>query len=327
VIPDVILDGLAARPDDPAVWQVLTDFLLENDAREAPLARLELDLMRGFSDPDRIGEFAAARGLRSMLPGEPWRSYSALWRCGFAVKLTLDLGWPAADLRAAASSRGVQGLHALTLTQRNPHPEAVVPEEAPLAARLRDLQPVIPRFLRRLSLRLEGLTLARREVEQSEVLLAVLDLLPPSVAQLDVALGRLEPASYAAVLALAQRVKALVLDGTVLDPRYAPLVSDWLATGCEVFLGGTRLDSRLPEFAAAQWVPPTCRAWLVDEEEGTVTPITEADNRSVFEVISNPLVARWLRRDLGGWTWAERPLDDGDVVALGDDTPLRFRLR
>lgn len=325
MIPDVILDGMAARPDDPGVWQVLTDYLLENEATEAPLARLELDLMLGLSDPDRIGEFAAARALRSKLPGEPYRSYSALWRCGFAVKLKLDLAMPPADLRDALSSRGVQGLHALTLEDRSTVSRRLGrddPEPRTLVSKLRDVQGVVPRFLRRLSLRLEARPLRDRAVEQRELLETLLELLPPSLTQLDLALGQLEPTSFSAVRALAQKTKALVLDGSPIDPKHVPLVAEWLEL-TEVFLGGTRLDARIPELAAAQWVPPTCRAWLVGEEDGTVTPITEADNRSVFEIISNPLVARWLRRDLGGWTWRGQVVDDGDVL----EPALRLRLR
>ena len=77
-VPDALLDGIASQPDDPGVWEVLTDFLLEQDAPGATLARCDLELFRGISNPDLLGALSEARAKRPKLPFESYGGFDAL---------------------------------------------------------------------------------------------------------------------------------------------------------------------------------------------------------------------------------------------------------
>ena len=82
-VPEALLDGIASRPEEVGVWEVLTDYLLEQDAPGATLARCELELFRGISNPDLLGALSDARARRPRLPFEPYGGFDAIYATYF----------------------------------------------------------------------------------------------------------------------------------------------------------------------------------------------------------------------------------------------------
>ena len=112
-VPEAMLDDIAARPDEPGVWEVLTDYLLEHEAPGATLARCDLELFRGISNPQLLEALSAARAERPKLPLESRNDFAALWRCGFVVRLQLTSGYAAESVKSLLGAPALRGLHHL----------------------------------------------------------------------------------------------------------------------------------------------------------------------------------------------------------------------
>lgn len=330
VLPEAVLDGIAARPEDPGAWEVLADYLAEHDLPGATLARCDLELMRGISNPDLLADLAAARAKRPRLPREPWSGYDAHWRCGLVTRLHLD-SWTDLDdaLPALFAAPALRGLHHLRLDDE--HGRAFDPE-APLPL-LRDrwalaLQHVTP-HLRRLSL---GVTLdrPRAPLVVAAALDAVARHLPPKLERLDLAIGSLSVEALPVLEALAARLQVLNLDGTTLERipslQWRALVD--AAPSCRFFFGGTTLSPREWGAPHVEWLAPEVDAWLEHEVTGALVPLTPRSAHDGFRCLSWPGLERHLRRELQGWSLAagaER-LEDGALLALGGGS-WRFHLR
>jgi hypothetical protein len=326
--PDAILEQLAARPDDLAAWQVLTDFLLETGAPTASLAMCELELLRGISNPDLLEELAAARARREKLPHEPWGGYAAVWRCGFVTRLLLSLQ-SRADLGAVLRAEPVRALHHLVLSDdsgRFGAPLFATDAEAgagPLVERLRAPLVAVTPHLRRFSLRLEERYRPVSPPEQRALLSALKELLPSKLERLDLSLGVLHESSQDALQALLARVPLVNLDGTALPwtPGFAEVLQ---RAGARVCLAGTGLSPRT--FEAKEWLAPDVTAWLEREDSGALVPLTAATTPEGFESPAWPDLRSVLRRELEGWSVGEQPLESGAALqVLGYAVTFRQR--
>lgn len=315
-VPDVILESLAARPEDVGVWQVLTDFLLENGAPGASLAMCELELMKGISNPDLLGELAHARATREKLPHEPWGGYPATWKCGFVVRLQLNLQSRSGDSPAVLRAGAVRGLHQLVLVDDSGRFDAplfgtegeVVPS---LSERLATLLGAVTPHLRRLSLRIEERFVRPSAEEQRALLRRLLEVLPPRLERVDLALGALHELAVEPLLGLITRVGVVNLDGTLL-PSSPGLADQLQRPGRQVFLAGTGLSPRT--VAAKDWLAPEVGAWLEREDTGALVPLTHATNAEGFEAPAWPALRAYLRRDLLGWVVSGELIDPGAVL-------------
>lgn len=183
-VPAQLLDGIASRPDDVGVWEVLTDYLLEQDAPGATLARCDLELFRGISNPELLGALAEARAQRPRLPFEPGAGYDALWRCGYVVKLIVTTRMPGSHLEQLLAAPALAGLHHLHFLDTTPREgwrtyleEVGGGYERPLPTpqRLAQLATAAPPHLRRFSLHLETRMVPLLPVELSRVLELILE--------------------------------------------------------------------------------------------------------------------------------------------------------
>ncbi len=309
-VPEAILDGLAARPDDVGVWEVLTDFLLEQDAPGAVLARCELELLRGISNPELLGALAQARARREKLPYEPWGGFGATWRCGFVVRLVLSLKLPPAHVREVLSAPAVRGLHHLVLEDvSGRHAGAGFWNEqgglgagefpTAVAERLRGLLGAVTPYLRRFSLRLEERFMPMLATEQRDVLTALAESLPGNVERVDLSLGALQPFACPGLLNLAQRVRVLNLDGSRLpELPDVELIKALVATGASICLGGTGLSPRTLTVPGVEWLAPDVTAWLENEAAGWVTPLTPSAKAGGYDAASWPSAGAHLPREL-----------------------------
>ena len=308
-IPEGILDGIAARPDDLGAWEVLSDFLLENDAPGAALARYDLELLRGISNPDILIALADARAQRPKLPHEPWGGFSAQWRCGFLVRLTLVLHLRDQQLREVLAAGATQGLHTLVLEEDATRGELSVP----LVGRLHAAAAAVTRHVRRLSIRLAPRATPLLAHHQREAVSSLLEVLPPRLERVDLALGRLDAVALPELITLAGRLPSLNLDGTQL-PEDPELISALLATRATVFLGGTGLSPRSrPD---APWLAPDVTAWLEEEQTGCVTPLTPSTKACGFDAPSWPALASSLKHDLLGWSHRDLALEAATTLTF-----------
>ncbi len=157
-VPDALLDGIVSQPDEAGVWEVLTDYLLEHDAPGATLARCDLELFRGISNPDLLGALAEARQQRPKLPFEPEGGYEAMWRCGYVVKLYASTRLPGHQLEKVLTAPALAGLHHLRfedVSSRGQHTLFDEERPLPIPRRLAQLCSAATPRLRRFSLHLE----------------------------------------------------------------------------------------------------------------------------------------------------------------------------
>jgi len=329
-VPDSILDGVAARPDDVGVWEVLSDYLLEQDAPEAALARCDLELMRGISNPELLEQLSEARARRPKLPYEPWGGFSATWRCGFVVRLTLDARLPPEHVAEVLRARATRGLNTLVFEDssgRNaardfdwPGRMAVGEPPRSIVQRVQALTGAVTPHLRRLSLRLEERFMPLLGNEQRDLLDALTASLPASTKRVDLALGTLDAFAVPSLLALARRLELLNLDGTLLS-------SELLAALAEVHpvlrVAGTGLSlaGRDVSFFA-----PDVAAWLERDDTGAVIPLTPSTKAEGFDAPAWPALGRVLRCELLGWTVGQGVLDDGARLSV-DGAVFTLRLR
>lgn len=336
LVPDALLDGIAARPDEAGVWEVLTDYLLEQDAPGATLARCDLELFRGISNPDLLGALAEARAQRPKLPFEPYGGFDALWRCGYVVRLQLSTRIPGPHLEQLLAAPALRGLHHLRfedLTAREGG-RAFFEELGglPIAQRMAQLSAAVTPHLRRFSLHLEERAMPLLPPDVSHVLEALTAGLPKKVERVDLAFSELAEPSLEALGALARRVKQLNLDGTKLTALSPAAVLRLVegAPGCTFFLGGTWRSARELLHPRVQWLAPDVVAWLEHEQTGVVTPLTPTTPHDGFEAPSWRGLARHLRRELLGWSRVEGRsltlIEDGAQLLL-DGAVWRFRLR
>ena len=335
-VPDALLDGIAAQPDDPGVWEVLCDYLLEQDDPGATLARCDLELFRGISNPDLLGALSEARARRPKLPFEPYGGYDVLWRCGYVVRLLLSTEVSAAYVAPLLAAPALRGLHHLRFEDRSARDggRSFVNELGgpPLTPRLTQLCAAVTPHLRRFTLDLEERMMPVLPTELAHVLDALTAGLPRKVERVDLALTQLEAPSLEALGALARRVKQLNLDGTRmtrLDPAALRRAVEG-APDCTFFLGGTWRSARELVHPRIQWLAPDVVAWLEHEETGVVVPLTPSSPHDGFLAPSWRQLRRSLRRELLGWSRVDGAslvlIDDGDQLEL-DDAIWRFHLR
>lgn len=320
-VPDFILEGLSARPDDVGVWQVLTDFLLENDAPGASLAMCELELMKGISNPELLGQLADARAQRPKLPHEPWGGYQALWKCGFVVRLTLDVR----SARGVLMAPAVRGLHMLSLVDESGRFGTTEPRFS-VAARVGELLEAATPHLHRVAVRLEALRSGPVDTSQQRAVVAgLLSALPKKVQRLDLALGALHEASQAKLVELARRVPSLNLDGTRL-PHSPGFVAELVAAGAQVFCGGTGLPKQEYDAVVKHWLAPDVAAWVERLDTGALIPLTPTTTSEGFEAPAWPRLRAALRRDLLGWSRAGQVLDTTAEFSV-DGVEVKFTQR
>lgn len=334
LVPDAILDGIAARPDDVGAWEVLTDYLLERDAPGAVLARCDLELLRGISNPDLLGALAEARAQRPKLPFEPYGGFDALWRCGYVVRLQLSTRIPGEQLAQLLAAPALAGLHHLRfedLTAREGG-RAFFEELGgqSIAQRMTQLAAAVTPHLRRFSLYLQERAMPLLPPDATQVLEALTAGLPKKVQRVDLSFSQLTEPSLEALGALARRVQELNLDGTRLTTLSLESLQALVdgAPRCTFFFGGTWRSERELIHPRVRWLTPEVVAWLEHEEKGVVIPLSPAHPHDDFESPAWPSLRRHLRRELLGWSRTGAPglLDDGALLQL-DGAAWRFRLR
>lgn len=332
-VPDAVLDGIAARPDEPGVWEVLTDFLLEHDAPGATLARCDLELFKGISNPDLLGTLAEARAQRPRLPFEPLGGFDAMWRCGYVVKLQASTRMPGHQLEQVLRAMALAGLHHLRFEDLSPREgrstylELISGDERPLpiAQRLAQVCSNVTPHLRRFSLHLERRTLPLLPAELSGALDALAACLPNKVERVDLSVTELGELSVDALIGLARRVKALNLDGTSLTALREPSLQRLFegAPDTTFFLGGTGLSSRKLLHPRVEWLAPDAVAWLEDQH-GAYTPLTPERPHDGFESPSWLSLGHYLRRDLMGWSRPDGSLLGDRALLLIDGEVWKF---
>lgn len=318
-VPDALLDGIAARPDEAGVWEVLTDYLLEHDAPGATLARCDLELFKGISNPDLLGTLAEARSQRPRLPFEPLGGFDAMWRCGYVVKLQASTRMPGHQLEQVLRAQALAGLHHLRFEDQTPREgrhtylELISGDEKPLpiAQRLAQVCSSVTPHLRRFSLHLERRTLPLLPAELSSGLDSLAACLPSKVERVDLSLTELGELSVDALIGLAKRVKQINLDGTKLIALGEHSVQRLLdsAPDTTFFLGGTGLSSRKLLHPRVQWLAPDAIAWLEDQHGGYI-PLSADRPLDGFESPSWLGLGHWLKRDLMGW----QKVEDGSLI-------------
>lgn len=334
VVPDFILESIAARPEDVGVWQVLTDFLLENDAPGASLAMCELELMKGISNPDLLGQLADARAQRPKLPDEPWGGYAALWKCGFVVRLQLSLQSHRFEslpnmLRAPA----VRGLHMLVLVDdsgRFGAPLYAMPDEPAFQwtvdGRVGALLEAAPPFLKRVAIHVEERRGGDVDPSQQSALISrLITSMPKKLERLDLSMGTLHEGAQPQLLELARRVPLLNLDGTTL-PHNPGYVEQLVAAGKHVCLAGTGLPLNEFEGVVKHWLAPDVCASVQRLDTGALIPLTPLTRAEGYEVPSWPNLRGTLQRDLFGWSVGERVLGTTAEFSV-DGVEVKFTQR
>lgn len=322
-VPEAMLDDIAARPDEPGVWEVLTDYLLEHEAPGATLARCDLELFRGISNPQLLEALSAARAERPKLPLESRNDFSALWRCGFVVRLQLTSRYAAESVKSLLGAPALRGLHHLRWQDTTARNESIFEGDfqrppVSIPRRMTELTAAAPLHLRRFSLRLEGRRRPLPPSELSEVLEVLTAGLPKKVERVDLAMSELAEPPVAPLTALAQRVKALNLDGTSLVGLSAEMVLGLVqsAPGCTFFLGGTGLSTRELVHPRVQWLAPDVVASL-ENEAGALIPLTPEHAHDGFSSPSWPQLLKYLKRELQGWSRADgSPIEDRALVLV-----------
>lgn len=317
VVPDVILESIAARPEDVGVWQVLTDFLLENDAPGASLAMCELELMKGISNPDLLGQLADARAHRPKLPHEPWGGYPAVWKCGFVVRLQLNLqshrGARLADVLRDPAVRGLNMLVLVDDSGRFGAPLYSLPDEPAFKwtvdERVGALLEAAPPFLKRAAIHLEERRGGDVDTSQQSALIKrLINSVPKKLERLDLSMGTLHESAQPHLIDLARRVPMLNLDGTTL-PNNAGWIEQLVTAGQRVFLAGTGLPMKEHEGVVKDWLAPDVRAWVERLDTGALVPLTPTTTSEGYEAPAWPRLRATLQRDLFGWSVGGRVLD------------------
>ena len=335
-VPDAVIDGIAARPDEPGVWEVLTDYLLEHDAPGATLARCDLELFKGISNPDLLGTLAEARAQRPRLPFEPLGGFDAMWRCGYVVKLQASTRMPGHQLEQVLRAHALAGLHHLRFEDTTPREgrstylELISGDERPLpiAQRLAQICSSVTPHLRRFSLHLERRTLPLLPAELSSALDSLAACLPNKVERVDLSLSELGELSVDALVNLAKRVKLINLDGTKLIALRESSLERLFdgAPNATFFLGGTGLSPRKLIHPRVEWLAPDAVAWLEDQH-GAYTPLTPERPHDGFESPSWLSLGHYLRRDLMGWSRPDGSLLGERALLLIDGEVWKFSSR
>lgn len=293
VTAEQIFENIAARPEDPLVWQVLADYLLETGDEGASLARVQLELFKGISNPELIGELAEAMKARARFAFEAYDGNSFISRCGFLVRLQLSARMSPELMREVLSSRAGRTVnHFRFVDDSFRHSWRVFADDgrmlpnhsSPPAHRLRGALEVVTPYLRRCSVDCIARYTPLTMVENVEILEALVERLPASVERVDLALKK-QP-NIATLISLARRVKVLNLDGTPVFEARALLDG---APDTEIFLGGTGLSPR--EFEHAKWLADDVGAWLEDRRTGAMIPLTPSNAHGGFDAPALPGVA------------------------------------
>jgi hypothetical protein len=332
-VPDALLDGIAARPDEPGVWEVLTDYLLEHDAPGATLARCDLELFKGISNPDLLGTLAEARAQRPRLPFEPLGGFDAMWRCGYVVKLQASTRMPGHQLEQVLRAQALAGLHHLRFEDQTPREgrhtylELISGDERPLpiGQRLAQICSSVTPHLRRFSLHLERRTLPLLPADLSSGLDSLAACLPSKVERVDLSLTELGELSLDALIGLAKRVQLVNLDGTKLNAvREAALQRLFESAPTTKFiLGGTGLSSRTVIHPRVEWLASDALAWLEDQH-GAYIPLTPERPHDGFESPSWLSLGHYLKRDLMGWQKHDGSLLGERALLLIDGEVWKF---
>lgn len=335
-VPDALLDGIAAQPDEVGVWEVLTDYLLEHDAPGATLARCDLELFRGISNPELLGALADARAQRLKLPHEPHGGFDATWRCGFVVKFSASTRLAGAQLVKVLGAPALAGLHHLRFEDTTPWAGRYTRLEAvsggaslpPISQRLNELCTAATSHLRRFSLHLELRTVPLLAPELTRALDALAAGLPKKVERVDLSLSELGEASVDALAALAKRVKQVNLDGTTLSVLQESSLHRLLDSAPQTtfFLGGTGLSSRQLSHPRVEWLAVDVVASLEDQH-GALTPLSADQPHDGFESPSWPGLSSYLKRELLGWSRVDGSFIEDRALLLIDGQVWKFTSR
>lgn len=319
VTSEQIFENIAASPEDPLVWQVLADYLLETGDEGAALARVQLELFKGLSNPELIGELAQAMATRRRFAFEAYEGNSFISQCGFLVRLELSARLSPALMSDVLASRQARTLHHLrfvddsaTYTHRTFGDDGrLLPTSAPPPVRrLRGALEVVTPYLRRCSVDYGARAAPLTMVEHAEVLSALIERLPASVERVDLALTK-QP-DLAALIRLARRVKVLNLDGTRLFEASQLLDA---APDTDIILGGTGLSPAQVEHPRAKWLADDAVAWLEHETTGVVSPLTPSKAHPGYDAPSLGTLAAPLSLQFGGeWKLGRHAVSDGATV-------------
>ncbi len=312
-IPEAMLDGIAAAPDEPGAWQVLSDWMLEVDHPLAMYVRCELELFRGVSSPEYLGAYATERAALS--PRVRELGFGLTWRCGLVVRAVVRPD----HFREVAAAPELASLHALRLK---------LGEYAVQSAWVPDVRLVLARVsprLRSLSIEAETHRFGRKTVTD---LLDACRARPALGQRLRLCLGR--DAAKEVLEGLPALAAAgwgeISLEGTRIPGVHAAHLGARLAalpTGCRLVVSGTGLSPDDLQHPALEWLDPEAPAWWEQVDTRATIPVRA---EGLLAADWYPGALRQVSRSVG-WLHGHRTeLEDGAVVEA-DGRAWRFRLR
>ncbi|MFT3836209.1 MAG: hypothetical protein QM723_04325 [Myxococcaceae bacterium] len=281
--PAEILDAVAADPGNDQSWHVLTDWLLENGAPHAILARYDLELDKGTRDPDLLGDYVEARRVRHQVPNVPGVVTDSLrWRCGYLFELSVccdhtpKLDDRQAELETMFGAPVFRVLSRVILSGARRNLSVQFTAEQVL--------PALPKTVRRISV-----TGIHRNEPMPE---ALVQHRPPKAQRLDLPGYRLDDGL---ILSLARAGWSyLNLDRSTVQLR--PQTLERLE-GCTLMLGGAGLTkevARSLDGPKVRWLPPGVTEALLDDE-GRLTPLDhELPSLSVAGQGFVPSMHQWM---------------------------------
>lgn len=281
--PAEILDAVAADPGNDQSWHVLTDWLLENGAPHAILARYDLELDKGTRDPDLLGDYVEARRTRHQLPAVPGVfTYGIRWRCGYVFELSIScdhvrqLPERQAALKRYFEAAPFRVLSRVVLSGARGNLSVQFTAEQVL--------PALPKTVRRVSV---------SGIHRNEPMPpALVQHRPPKAQRLDLPGYRLDDG---AIVSLAHAGWSyLNLDRSSVQLR--PQTLEQLP-GCTLMLGGSGLTKDLARSLDApnvRWLPPGVTEALLDDE-GRLSPLDhEQPSLSVAGQGFVPSMHQWM---------------------------------
>lgn len=312
-IPEAMLDGIAAAPDDAGAWQVLSDWMLEVDHPMASYVRAELELFRGVSNPEYLDDYAEARQATSRRVRE--LGFGLTWRCGLVVRAVVRPD----HFREVVPAPELAALHALRLKLGE---YAVQSSWAP------DVRLVLARVsprLRTLSLEVDTRHLTPKTVTD---LVDACRARPARGERLRLCLGRdaAKPVLDGLPALAEAGWRRVSLEGTrvpgVLAAWLGPLL-DKLPREFRLVVSGTGLSPDDLQHPALEWLAPDAPAWWEQVDSHATIPV-RADG--ILDADWYPASLRQVSLAAGCWLHAERTeLDEGTVVQA-DGRAWRFRL-
>lgn len=312
-IPEAMLDGIAAAPDDAGAWQVLSDWMLEVDHPLAAYVRAELELFRGVSNPEYLGDYAEARQALSRRVRE--LGFGLTWRCGLVVRAVVRPD----HFREVAAAPELAALPALRLKLGE---YAVQSSWAP------DVRLVLARVsprLRSLSLEADPQRLAPQTVTD---LVDACRARPPHGERLRLCLGRdaAKPVLEGLPALAEAGWRQVSLEGTRVPGVFAARLGtllEHLPREFRLVVSGTGLSPGDLQHPALEWLAPDAPAWWEQVDSHATIPVRPD---GVLDADWYPSSLRQVSLSVG-WLHRHRTeLDEGTVVEA-DGRAWRFRLR